>query len=94
MTTALVETPTLRALRSVALFETCSFGILLVCSLLKRTTAFDAVPVMGPIHGLLFLALVALVLAERARLGWSGLRTLLTLTLGSPFAHFLVRSTR
>ena len=89
MTTA--EPLALRALRLVALVETASFAVLLVCSVLKRTTSFNAVPVMGPVHGVLFLALVGLVVDQRARLGWSTRRTLLTVTVGSPFAHFLVR---
>ncbi len=89
-----VEPVLLRALRVVALVETVSFAVLLVCSVLKRTTSFNAVPVMGPVHGVLFLALVALVLDERRRLAWSAGRTLLALTVGSPFAHFFVRSTR
>lgn len=87
-TTASRVTP---ALRQVALLETCSFAVLLVCSVLKRTTSLNAVPVMGPVHGVLFLALVGLVLQQREALGWSGLRTLLVLTIGSPFAHFVVR---
>ena len=78
-------------LRRVALAETVSFGILLVCSVLKRTTDFNAVPVMGPVHGVLFIALVLLVLDQRAALGWSALRTLVVCTIGSPFAHFFVR---
>ncbi|MCU1603417.1 MAG: hypothetical protein JWO22_4126 [Frankiales bacterium] len=93
MTTAVAEPTTLRALRVVALVETVSFGILLVCSVLKRTTSFNAVPVMGPIHGVLFLGLVYLVLTLRSQLGWSGLKTLLVLTIGSPFAPFVVRRT-
>jgi integral membrane protein len=94
MTTAVAEPTALRALRVVALVETCSFAILLVCSVLKRTTSFNAVPVMGPIHGVLFLGLVVLVLLQYADLGWSALKTLLVLTIGSPLAHFFVRSTR
>lgn len=81
----------MRALKLVALLETTSFAVLLVCSVLKRTTSFDAVPVMGPVHGLLFLALVALVVDQRRPLGWSWLRTGLVCTIGSPFAHFFVR---
>jgi integral membrane protein len=91
VTTAVLEPVALRALRLVALVETVSFGILLVCSLLKRTTSFNAVPVMGPVHGALFLALVYLVLDQRERLGWSARKVVLALTIGSPFAHFLVR---
>ena len=82
----------MRALRLVALTETVSFAVLIVCSVLKRTTSFNAVPVMGPVHGVLFLALVYLVLTLREQLGWSGLKALLVLTIGSPFAHFFVRA--
>ena len=78
-------------LRRVALFETVSFGILLVCSVLKRTTDVNAVPVMGPVHGALFVVLVLLVLEHRSALGWSGVRTAVVCTIGSPFAHFFVR---
>jgi integral membrane protein len=92
MTTTALEPVTLRALRLVALVETVSFAILLVCSVLKRTTSFNAVPVMGPIHGVLFIALVVLVVQQRERLGWSWVRTALVCTIGSPFAHFFVRS--
>jgi integral membrane protein len=94
MTTAATEPLALRALRLIALLETSTFAILLVCSVLKRTTDFDAVPVMGPVHGTLFLALVALVLDQRDRVGWSGVKTLLVLTVGSPFAHWFVRGAR
>lgn len=92
--TPTTESRTMRALRVLALVETCSFAILILCSVLKRTTAFNAVPVMGPIHGVLFLGIVALVLLLRKRLAWSAPKTLLVLTIGSPFAHFFVRSTR
>lgn len=84
---------TLGPLRTIALVETISFFVLITCSVLKRTTSFNAVPVMGPIHGVLFLALVGLVVAQRTRLGWSPLKTLLVVTIGSPFAHFFVRAT-
>ena len=97
MTTAPAHTAephVLRALRAVALVETCSFAVLLVCSVLKRTSSFNAVPVMGPIHGVLFLGLVVLVLLQLPGLGWSARKTVLVLTIGSPFAHFFVRSTR
>ena len=82
----------MRALRLVALSETLSFAVLLVCSVLKRTTSFNAVPVLGPVHGALFLALVYLVLQHRDQLAWSVRRTALVLTIGSPFAHFFVRN--
>ena len=83
----------MRALRTVALLESVSFAVLLVCSVLKRTTDLDLVPVMGPVHGLLFVGLVVLVLEARDRIGWSWPFTALMLTVGSPGAHFAVRAT-
>ena len=82
------------ALRVVALIESLSFAVLLVGSVLKRTTEFDVVPVLGPLHGALFVALIFLVLANLARLHWSWWFTLVMLTIGSPGAHFAVRATR
>ena len=43
----------LRRLRLVSTVEAVSFLLLLVCSVLKRTTDFNAVPTMGRIHGFL-----------------------------------------
>ncbi|GAA2290039.1 DUF3817 domain-containing protein [Streptomyces atrovirens] len=45
----------LRRLRLVSGPEAISFLLLLVCSVLKRTTDFNAVPVMGYVHGFLFV---------------------------------------
>ncbi|MEV7019286.1 DUF3817 domain-containing protein [Streptomyces sp. NPDC093991] len=45
----------LRRLRLVSGPEAISFLLLLVCSVLKRTTEFNAVPVMGAVHGFLFV---------------------------------------
>ncbi|MFC9962278.1 DUF3817 domain-containing protein [Streptomyces nigra] len=45
----------LRRLRLVSTPEAVSFLLLLVCSVLKRTTDFNAVPVMGAVHGMLFV---------------------------------------
>ena len=83
-----------RALRLVALLESVSFAVLLVGSVLKRTTGPDLVPVLGPVHGALYVALVVLVLATRDRLRWSLWFTLVMLTIGSPGAHFAVRASR
>lgn len=64
---AILETPTglppksvsaLRRLRLVSTPEAVSFLLLLVCSVLKRTTEFNAVPVMGAVHGALFVLYV------------------------------------
>ena len=88
------EPTELRALRVVALVEGVSFVLLLISSVLKRTTSFDAVPVLGPVHGTLFLALVLLTLSQLKVLGWSPRFAFLMLTIGSPGAHFAVRATR
>ncbi|GAA4683441.1 DUF3817 domain-containing protein [Streptomyces chumphonensis] len=48
----------LRRLRLISAPEAVSFLVLLVCSVLKRTTDFNAVPVMGAVHGLLFVLYV------------------------------------
>jgi integral membrane protein len=48
----------LRRLRLVSAPEAVSFLLLLVCSVLKRTTSFNAVPVMGMVHGVLFVLYV------------------------------------
>jgi integral membrane protein len=48
----------LRRLRLVSAPEAVSFLVLLVCSVLKRTTDFNAVPVMGGVHGILFILYV------------------------------------
>ena len=83
-----------RALRLVALLESISFAVLLVGSVLKRTTDTDLVPVLGPVHGALFVALVVLVLDNLRRLRWAPWFTLVMLTVGSPGAHFAVAATR
>ena len=83
------------ALRVVALLETISFAVLLVGSVLKRTTGPDLVPFLGGLHGALYLALVVLVLANLDRLRWSWWFMLLMISpVGSPGAHFAVRATR
>ncbi|WP_372498276.1 DUF3817 domain-containing protein [Streptomyces marispadix] len=64
---AILETPTglppksvsaLRRLRLVSVPEAISFLLLLGCSVLKRTSDFNAVPVMGAVHGVLFIMYV------------------------------------
>lgn len=88
------EPGTYRALRVVALLEGISFVVLLVSSVLKRTTGPDVVPVTGMLHGVLFLAAVVLVLANLQRLRWGWLFTLVMLTIGSPGLHPAVKATR
>lgn len=61
----------LHRLRLVSAPEAVSFLLLLVCSVLKRTTDFDAVPVMGMIHGVLFILYVLFWLDAWNRTKWS-----------------------
>jgi integral membrane protein len=77
---AILETPTglppksvsaLRRLRLVSTPEAISFLVLLGCSVLKRTTEFNAVPVMGLVHGVLFILYVAFWADSWRRVRWS-----------------------
>jgi integral membrane protein len=82
-----------RALRLIATLESLSFLVLIVGSVLKRTTDTDLVPVLGPVHGALYVGLVVLVLDNLRRLRWAPWFTLVMLTVGSPGAHFAVAAT-
>ncbi|HET6861080.1 MAG TPA: DUF3817 domain-containing protein [Streptomyces sp.] len=61
----------LRRLRLVSAPEAVSFLLLLLCSVLKRTTEFNAVPVMGAVHGLLFVLYVLFWADAWRRAKWS-----------------------
>ena len=61
----------LRRLRLVSAPEAVSFLLLIVCSVLKRTTDFNAVPVMGMVHGILFVLYVLFWLDAWNRTKWS-----------------------
>ncbi|MBO8185804.1 MULTISPECIES: DUF3817 domain-containing protein [Streptomyces] len=76
---AILETPSglppkavsaLRRLRLTSVPEGASFLLLLVCSVLKRTTDFNAVPVMGAIHGILFILYVIFWADAWNRIKW------------------------
>ena len=60
----------------MALAEATSFLALLVASYLKHSDRGEVgVQVLGPIHGVLFLAYVALVVVVRPDTGWSSRTT-------------------
>ena len=76
---AILETPSglppksvsaLRRLRLSSVPEAISFLLLLVCSVLKRTTDFNAVPVMGAVHGILFVLYVIFWADAWNRIKW------------------------
>lgn len=79
----------LRRLRLVSAPEAISFLLLMVCSVLKRTTDFNAVPVMGAIHGVLFILYVLFWLDAWNRTKWSFGRAALYFILSVlPFGGF------
>lgn len=71
----------LRRLRLVSVVEAVSFLLLLVCSVLKRTTDFNAVPVVGMVHGVLFILYVVLWADAWNKVRWAKGRALLYLLL-------------
>ena len=78
-----------RALRLVALLETVSFAVLLVGSVLKRTTEFDPVPVLGPIHGVGFVVLVALCFRGVVEERWDWWFPALVVVTGGPVGSLI-----
>lgn len=82
----------IKTFRYVALAEATSFLILLVFTVIKHTQhAEGGVQVMGPIHGILFLAYVVIALSVRSQAGWSP-RATLGVLIGAvlPFGGFVV----
>jgi integral membrane protein len=82
----------LRNFRHVALIEATTFLLLLVASYLTHTPDEPiGVDILGPIHGLLFIAYVVMALTLRDEQGWSAKTTLLIL-LGAvlPFGGYVV----
>jgi integral membrane protein len=70
------KVPAIKAMRYIALAEATSFIALLIASVLKRTGGGElGVQILGPIHGLLFIAYVAIALTIRTELDWSGKTT-------------------
>jgi integral membrane protein len=83
---------TLRNFRYVALAEATSFLALLVASVVKRTDGSEiGVQILGPIHGLLFIAYVLMAWQLREEAGWSGKQTFWIL-VGAvlPFGGYVV----
>lgn len=76
----------------VALVEATTFLLLLGASYVKRAHDLPiGVQILGPIHGLLFIAYVVMALNLREELGWSARETILVL-LGAvlPFGGYFV----
>jgi integral membrane protein len=82
----------LRNFKYVALIEATTFLLLLIASYVKRAGDQPlGVEILGPIHGLLFIAYVVMALAVRDHAGWNWKQTLLIL-LGAvlPFGGYVV----
>jgi integral membrane protein len=79
-------------MRRVALAEATSFIALLIASAIKHSGGGEVgVQILGPIHGLLFIAYVAIALGIREQMGWSG-RTTFWVLVGAvvPFGGYVV----
>ncbi len=85
---------TIARFRLVAYAEAATFLILLVCVVVKRVIhGPNLVPVMGPVHGVLFLVYFVMVLQIRASQGWDLVRTILVIVASAvPFGGFFVGS--
>ncbi|GAA2472711.1 DUF3817 domain-containing protein [Streptomyces thermolineatus] len=78
-----------RRFRLVSFVEAVSFVVLLAASVLKRTTDFNAVPVLGAVHGFLFVLFCLFLLDAWNRTKWSLGRPVLYFVLSViPFAGF------
>jgi integral membrane protein len=82
----------MKAMRYIALAEATSFLALLVASFLKHQDKGElGVSILGPIHGLLFIAYVVIALRLRPEQGWSNKVTFWIL-IGAvlPFGGYVV----
>lgn len=79
-------------MRYIAFAEATSFIALLVASVVKRTGGSElGVQILGPIHGVLFIAYVVIALNVRAEFGWSA-KTTFWVLVGAvvPFGGYAV----
>jgi len=80
-------------MRYLALAEATSFIALLIATYFKRVREEGelGVQILGPIHGLLFIAYVAYAFHARGELGWSGRMTFWILVAAVvPFGGYVV----
>jgi integral membrane protein len=79
-------------MRYIALAEATSFIALLIASAIKRTGGSElGVQILGPIHGVLFIAYVVVALNLRPQVGWSA-KTTFWVLVGAvlPFGGYVV----
>ncbi|HEU5149263.1 MAG TPA: DUF3817 domain-containing protein [Iamia sp.] len=83
-----------KPLKIMSLVEATSYLVLLGAVVAKRV--FDApgeggVPIMGPVHGTLYLIFAVIALIGREEQGWTAKQTVLALVLGAiPLGGFYV----
>ncbi len=65
----------LAAVRVAAIVETVTYVVLCAAVVVRVSSGPNGVPMLGPVHGVVFLAYAALVLANREALGWDSERT-------------------
>ncbi|MGA5819650.1 DUF3817 domain-containing protein [Kitasatospora sp. NPDC094028] len=81
-------------LRLISAPEGISFVLLLICTALKYTTSFNAVPVMGPLHGTLFLVYVVFWIQAWQKQKWDSKRGILLFVLSVvPFGGIYTEKT-
>lgn len=86
-------TVTTQTVRRVAIAEATSFLLLLTCMIFKYSGPRNGIPVMimGWIHGILFIAYLAVVAGAFVQLGWSRKHTFWALVASViPFAPYFV----
>jgi integral membrane protein len=85
----LKTTSALNRLRLVSAIEAVSFLLLLVGSVLKRTTDFNPVPVIGALHGVLVIVFLVMLADAWNRARWAVTRPLILVVLSViPFGGF------
>jgi integral membrane protein len=79
------------AFRTIAIAEAISWAGLLITMFFKWIVAADpntgaqgGVPIMGPIHGVVFIGYVVMCLVARRSFGWSPRTTVLALAASIP----------
>lgn len=90
--TSSFTSPAVRALRIVAVLEAISWLVLIVATIVKYTAdAPLGVHIMGPVHGVLFIAYVGLAVVVRRELRWNARTTIIVLADSIiPFGGFVV----
>jgi integral membrane protein len=83
---------TIQNFRYVAVIEATSWLLLIIATIIKYgADGPDLAPILGPIHGLLFLAYVLMALSLRGAAGWDNRTTSIVLACSViPFGGYFV----